>query len=76
MKLVPKQVRLSRPSLFQLVKTKEDFQLLAKELVELVEKHIVSIEINKVYALENCGEAHGDLQDKKTNGKIIVDCQQ
>ena len=35
---------------------------------------MLNVEINKVYKLENCGEAHGDLQDKKTTGKIVVDC--
>ena len=74
MKLVPNQIKLSRPSLFQLVKTRDTFKALAGELMGLLEAKILEVEVCGVYLLENAGEGHGDLQDKKTTGKSIINC--
>ncbi|KAI8928493.1 hypothetical protein BC831DRAFT_448148 [Entophlyctis helioformis] len=71
-KLVPKQIRLMRPSLFQLVSTPEEFQPLAKELVELVANKKLSVHIHKIYELSDTASAHIDLESGKTLGKLLV----
>ncbi|KAJ8330437.1 hypothetical protein BDV3_003084 [Batrachochytrium dendrobatidis] len=72
MKLGPKQVRLMRPSLFQLVSTEEEFQSLAKELIDLVKNKKVSTHIHKIYDLVDCPLAHTDLESGSTTGKLIL----
>jgi NADPH2:quinone reductase len=72
MKLVPKGIRLQRPSLFEYVKTKEDFEAMSKELMELLEKKLINFHIHQAYNLENASESHVDLEGKATIGKLIL----
>ncbi|KAL2920302.1 hypothetical protein HK105_200375 [Polyrhizophydium stewartii] len=72
MKLVPKQIRLMRPSLFGLITTPEDFQKFAKELVEHVRAGTYKIAIHKIYDLADAPVAHTDLESGKTTGKLIL----
>ncbi|KAJ3315594.1 NADPH:quinone reductase [Boothiomyces sp. JEL0838] len=74
MKLVPKCVRLSRPSLFNLIKTQEDFTKYATELFDLISKGKLDISVSKVYDIEEIGQAHTDLETQKTTGKIVIKC--
>ncbi|KAJ3272280.1 NADPH:quinone reductase [Terramyces sp. JEL0728] len=76
MKLVPKCVRLSRPSLFNLIKTEQDFKNYASELFELISQGKLDITVSKVYDLQDAGQAHTDLEAKNTTGKIILKCFQ
>jgi NADPH2:quinone reductase len=74
MKLVPKCIRLSRPSLFNLVKTREQFLPMATELLNLVGQGSLKLSVSKVYGLEEVGTAHNDLETQKTTGKIVLKC--
>ncbi|KAJ3084063.1 hypothetical protein HK102_000772 [Quaeritorhiza haematococci] len=72
LKLAPRAVRLMRPSLFEFLQDKEDFDFLANPLLELVNSKKVAFHIHKVYPLANVGEAQADLTGRKTQGKLIL----
>jgi NADPH2:quinone reductase len=87
MKLVPNCIKLTRPSLFQLVKTKQDFEpckcandifeltfVDASELVNLLCQKKIHFHIHKIYPLSECGQAHIDLETQKSSGKLVLDC--
>ncbi|KAJ3147418.1 hypothetical protein HK101_002224 [Irineochytrium annulatum] len=72
MKLVPNAVKLMRPSLFQMMQTREDMELLLYPLPEMVQKKILNIHIHKVYDLKDAAQAHRDLEGRQTQGKLIL----
>ncbi|KAJ3166781.1 hypothetical protein HK101_011876 [Irineochytrium annulatum] len=83
MKLVPNAVRLMRPSLFQLMQTKEDMELreylgvggaleVLYPLPEMVQKKVLNIHIHKIYDLKDAAQAHRDLEGRQTQGKLIL----
>ncbi|KAJ3359692.1 hypothetical protein HDU91_004839 [Kappamyces sp. JEL0680] len=74
MSLVPNCIRLTRPSLFQLIKTRDDFLPLATELLELLHDNKLRFHVSKVYALADSPAAHTDLETQKTMGKIVLQC--
>ncbi|KAI8615395.1 hypothetical protein BC830DRAFT_1122855 [Chytriomyces sp. MP71] len=72
MKLVPNAVKLMRPSLFQFIHNKEDFEFLVKPLMSLLSEGKLKVNIHKVYALEDIKSAHDDLEGGKTQGKLLL----
>ncbi|TPX68044.1 hypothetical protein SpCBS45565_g03311 [Spizellomyces sp. 'palustris'] len=72
MKLVPRAIRLMRPSLFEFLTTKEDFDALAKQLMNLVAAGKVKINPPIIYPLEDAAKAHDDLEGRKTQGKLLL----
>ncbi|KAJ3300499.1 NADPH:quinone reductase [Borealophlyctis nickersoniae] len=64
MKLVPRAVKLMRPSLFEVMKTREEFEALVTPLLKLHQEKKLSIPIHKIYPLGKAGEAHSDLEGK------------
>ncbi|KAJ3409081.1 hypothetical protein HDU80_003062 [Chytriomyces hyalinus] len=72
MKLVPNAVKLMRPSLFQFIKDRSDFEFLVQPLMDLFNQGKLKIHIHKVYALDDIKSAHDDLEGGKTQGKLIL----
>lgn len=67
-----KSLYYSRPSLFQYVAKREDLDLSAKRLFEMIKKRAVKIEINQRYALKDAAQAHRDLESRKLTGSTIL----
>ena len=63
---------LTRPSLGNYVATREQLDATASDLFAMVESGKVSIEINQRYALKDVGQAHIDLESRKTTGSTIL----
>ncbi|WDZ95075.1 quinone oxidoreductase [Herbaspirillum sp. WKF16] len=63
---------LTRPSLGNYVATREDLNATAADLFAMVESKQVSIEINQRYALKDVGQAHADLEGRRTTGSTIL----
>lgn len=63
---------LTRPSLGNYVATREQLDATAGDLFAMVESGKVSIEINQRYALKDVGQAHIDLETRKTTGSTIL----
>jgi NADPH:quinone reductase-like Zn-dependent oxidoreductase len=41
-------------------------------LIEQISQKKLSLQVSKVYDLENAGIAHDDLETQKTTGKILL----
>ncbi|KAJ2999635.1 hypothetical protein HDV02_002404 [Globomyces sp. JEL0801] len=81
MKLVPNCIRLTRPSLFQLVQTRADFLssilfpiliIVANELMSLMAENKLTIHISNIIDIENSYKAHDVLESGTTTGKILL----
>ncbi|CAG8526063.1 16391_t:CDS:2 [Acaulospora colombiana] len=66
--LAKKNIRLLRPTLFNYVVTKEEFQTYTSELFELLLNGKLNIKIWKRYKLSEVKQAHEDLEGRKTSG--------
>ncbi len=63
---------LTRPSLGNYVATREALNATAGDLFAMVEAKKVNIDINQRYALKDVGQAHADLEARKTTGSTIL----
>lgn len=63
---------LTRPSLGNYVATREALDATAGDLFAMVEAKKVNIDINQRYALKDVGQAHADLEGRKTTGSTIL----
>ncbi|MBO9538003.1 quinone oxidoreductase [Herbaspirillum sp.] len=63
---------LTRPSLGNYVATRADLDATAGDLFAMVESKKIGIEINQRYALKDVGQAHADLEARKTTGSTIL----
>ncbi|KAF3765489.1 NAD(P)-binding protein [Cryphonectria parasitica EP155] len=72
LELGKKNVKLLRPRLDVYVSEREDFEKRSAELLDLVAKGVVKLDIGKEYTLEQVGQAHDDLSGRKSTGKLIV----
>ena len=63
---------LTRPTLFTYTANPKDLQKTAKDLIDVVSKKKVKIEVNQTYALKDAAQAHRDLQSRKTTGSTVI----
>ena len=71
-RLSAKNVKLMRPTLFNYITTREEFEKYTKELFELIEQDKVDIAIHRTYDLKDVAQAHQDLEGRKTTGKLLL----
>lgn len=67
-----KNVKLLRPRLDVYVSERADFEQRSAELLDLVAKGVVKLDIGQEYTMEQVGQAHDDLSGRKSTGKLIV----
>ncbi|KAL1862987.1 hypothetical protein VTK73DRAFT_6503 [Phialemonium thermophilum] len=72
LRLSGKNVKLLRPTLYNYIATREEFETYTKELFGLLESGKVSLDIHKVYPLKDVAQAHSDLEGRKTTGKLLL----
>lgn len=63
---------LTRPTLFHYTATVEDLDSTAAELMDVVKKGAVKIEVNQTYPLKEVARAHEDLEARKTTGSTVL----
>ena len=63
---------MTRPTLFDFVRTPQQLRKVAGELMRVVRNGTVNINVNHRYRLEDAAQAHRDLADRKTTGSIIL----
>ena len=63
---------MTRPSLFDYVGTRKELEANARDLISVVKKGVVKIEINQTYALKDAAKAHRDLEGRKTTGSTVL----
>lgn len=70
--LSPKCARLSRPSLFPHLTTRQDLDEISGNLLDAMAKGIVKVDINQTYPLAEAARAHADLEGRKTTGQTVL----
>lgn len=58
--------------MFNYTATKEEWDEYSTELLELIKTGKVKLQIHKTYPLKDVGEAHADLEGRKTTGKLLL----
>ena len=72
-RLTAKNARLMRPTLFNYIATREEFEKYTSELFDFVTKEKLDVNIHKTYPLSEVANAHNDLEGRKTTGKLLLD---
>lgn len=62
----------TRPTLGHYTATREALTETAQDLFDAIQRSWVKIEQPTVYALEEAGKAHADLQSRKTTGALVL----
>jgi NADPH:quinone reductase len=60
--LSPKSLKVCRPNMGVYIKTKEEFDFYAGEVMKLLSNGHLKITISKVYDLKDAGKAQSDLE--------------
>ena len=63
---------ITRPTLNTYTASAKDLQATAKELISVISKKKVKIEVNQTYALKDAAQAHRDLEARKTTGQTVL----
>lgn len=63
---------ITRPTLFHYTATVEELDQSAGELLDVVGRGIVKIEVNQSYQLKEVARAHADLEARKTTGSTVL----
>lgn len=63
---------ITRPTLFAYTAKRSDLEAMAKELFAMVESGQIKIAIGQRYCLQDVGQAHTDLESRKTSGSTIL----
>ena len=63
---------ITRPTLFTYVAAREKLEETAADLFDVVSRGIVDIKIDQRYALKDAGQAHADLEGRKTTGATVI----
>lgn len=63
---------LSRPMLGDFVRTREEISWRARELFDLWSDGRLKIKIGQDYPLSDAAEAHTDLENRRTSGKLLL----
>lgn len=72
LKLGAKNIKIMRPVMFQYLVTKEEWEQYSAELFDLILTGKLNIGIHNTYALKDVGQAHSDLESRKTSGKLLL----
>lgn len=72
-RLSAKNVRLMRPTLFNFIVTREEFDSYTKELFEFIVRDKLDVRIHETYPLSEVARAHEDLEGRRTTGKLLLD---
>jgi len=62
----------TRPTLAHYAAKRADLETMSKELIEVIEKGVVKIEVNQEFPLAEAAEAHRALQGRQTTGATVL----
>jgi NADPH:quinone reductase len=69
---LPNSIRIGYPNVFDHVRSREELLTHTRELFELVRTGQLTITIGARYPLSRADQAHADLQDRATIGKLLL----
>jgi len=70
--LTPRCARISRPSLFPHIATRQELDEVAGNLLDAMATGVVKVDINQTYPLAEAAQAHADLEARKTTGQTVL----
>ncbi|KAL9101990.1 MAG: hypothetical protein Q9163_002819 [Psora crenata] len=71
-RLAAKSAKVVRPTLFNYIYTRNEFEQYASELFKLMIQEKFTVRIYKTYSLQDVVRAHDDLEGRKTMGKLLM----
>ncbi|KAG0280243.1 NADPH:quinone reductase [Linnemannia gamsii] len=71
-RLAAKNLKLTWVSLFLYTTTFEEFDVLYQRTLKLLDEGALKVQISKVYEFEDAKQAHLDLEERKTTGKLLL----
>jgi len=71
-RLSPKNAKLLRPTLFNYIATREEFETYSNELFDFMIKNKIDVRVHEVYPLKEAARAQDDLTGRKTTGKLLL----
>ncbi|KAK4696558.1 NADPH:quinone reductase, partial [Lecanoromycetidae sp. Uapishka_2] len=71
-RLSPKNAKVARPTLFNYITTREEFERYGNELFKLMSEDKFITRIHEGYRLNDVAKAHNDLEGRKTMGKLLL----
>jgi NADPH2:quinone reductase len=63
---------VTRPVLWDFIATRADLETAAAALFRVLAQGVVNIHIGQIYALRDVGQAHGDLEARRTVGSTVL----
>lgn len=63
---------ITRPTLANYTATREELEMRANEVMQMIVRDELKLRIHKVYPLEEAAQAHRDLEGRKTTGKLLL----
>lgn len=76
LELSPKNLKVSRPTLFGFTGTHEEFDKWTKILFDLLNSGVLKLDIYKTYPLKDYAQATSDLESRKSTGKLVIEIPQ
>jgi NADPH:quinone reductase len=67
-----KNVKVTRPTLFNSIYTREEYETYCAELFDFIIKDKLNVRIHETYPLSEIARAHTDLEGRKTTGKLLL----
>lgn len=71
-KLSAKNLKVLRPTLFNYIYTREEFELYTGQLFDMILKEGIDVRVHDTYPLADVAKAHTDLEGRKTTGKLLM----
>ncbi|KAL6719294.1 NADPH:quinone reductase [Lecanora helva] len=71
-RLGAKNAKVVRPTLFNYIATRDEFESYTAELWKLMTENKFTIRIHETYPLKDIARAHDDLEGRKTMGKLLL----
>jgi NADPH2:quinone reductase len=72
LRLAPKSLFVTRPALGAYTVTRDELLGRARDLFGWIEQGRLEVHIGATYPLAEAARAHGDLQGRRTTGKLLL----
>jgi len=63
---------ITRPTLAHYTATREELEWRAGDVLQMIARGDLKLSIHKAYPLASAGDAHRDLEGRKTTGKLLL----
>ena len=69
---LPRSIKLTYPSVMHHVRTREALLAYSQQLFTWVRTGRLRVQIGRRYSLAQVGQAHRDLESRRTAGKLVI----